>query len=942
MILPPGVKVRYRWWHVAILVAVLAAEQYLRGARVHPDGVVLAEPTTTTFLIGVGLALIAGLLLADTVKNPLDGEKPTTLHQRGSFTNWLLSGKEQIQPVFCWAGDRKIKKEKVKGGKGFGSSQKQDVFFEMGLHVLANNGPYRCLSRIVQRGEVLWEGPITPDSHPSGSVISLGTEGSFAVYWGEKDQPVNTILGDKSRLGVSSRWPRYFYIHWIEKRLGTNAVWPVLEYECSKVPEFSEALLPSTSAFIPATDSLSGPVRSIVAFQSGGEGSGYFEVDGDRTGEFKPKAHFELSGNSLADGKYEVLTTEVVLTPSGMFSFVTTTRVFPVGGTVGGDDQGTMQTYVSDGNEGVNPAHLIAEALYAPWPLGLGLDSDQTGPQAFDLDQLDAIGVLAEAEGIHRAGIFGAQGQKAEGLIGSLLQDLGVMVPIDTSSGRIGFIAIREPSGTLPNIPVEMLVRKQPTKKKRRGPKRIDNILFTFRDRTRNYNDMTVAVDDDGTPEFTEYKKARKVAIKGYNLLEACGPIGERRSQEELNPGAAFDIVATRDARSLVPGDAITVEGIRSVVRVNSSTFDPRDEEVTLECMPDYFGVPATDFVIPDGGGPPAAVGTEPDAIFNFAELTEYLLGSEPQTLVPLRIRANSQVSEAFIHISRDNVSYVNVSQETGLVTGGLLATALEADGPWESATGPTIDALGPDIAEALDLSGDPTNWRLGRQLCVIVSTAGVEFCYVQNLTAIGGGQYTLDGFIRGRFETERLAHPAGAEVYVLEETDVGVVQDLLLEPDEDLYMKSQPYGGTGLLPLSQVAPVGRVQKGRGVRPMPCGALRVSAPFASNAYETGDDVTFRWNYQSAEVPGTAAGLQNYGQPHGTSPSPGTFLLKILTLADSEVASIGVDAVNGPVEHTVSNAELVAALGSEVSFKAQVVSVANGLESDPVEITVEFI
>jgi hypothetical protein len=202
--------------------------------------------------ISIGISLLAGMLLKKKVKSPLD-DKPTTLTTRGSYVPWLL-GQRVIAPVFAWAGQRNSKKEKLKdGGKGIGgvSDSKTKVFYEAGWHQICI-GPVDELYQIRQNGAVIFEGPISRTSHPSGSLVELADrEGSFYIYWGEEDQPVNTFLGDAARVGISSRWAGLCYVVWWRKRLGPSPQWPQLEYVINVKPR--STLLEDSEGYCPAT-----------------------------------------------------------------------------------------------------------------------------------------------------------------------------------------------------------------------------------------------------------------------------------------------------------------------------------------------------------------------------------------------------------------------------------------------------------------------------------------------------------------------------------------------------------------------------------------------------------------------------------------------------------------------------------------------------------------
>ncbi len=182
-------------------------------------------------LLGVGLSLVAGMLLKPKPKSGLADKEPTTLTTRGSVLPRIL-GRRRTGPLFGWAGDRSSKSDSGRGGKGLfgGATAKQKVFYEVGWHQLTV-GPAYGIYQIWQDGKPILPAPIFAGSNPSGTTVSCGDEGDFDIYWGEALQPVNTLLADVSRVGVASRWPRVCYVVWNKKRLGPSPRWPVLEYD---------------------------------------------------------------------------------------------------------------------------------------------------------------------------------------------------------------------------------------------------------------------------------------------------------------------------------------------------------------------------------------------------------------------------------------------------------------------------------------------------------------------------------------------------------------------------------------------------------------------------------------------------------------------------------------------------------------------------------------
>lgn len=931
---------RLRYWH--LLIGGLCAQAIYEHHYVPPAE---GEPKTALLEIGlvllsIGLSLLAAKLLAPDTDSMLKDDKPTTLAKRGAWITWHM-GIRRVGPIFTWAGNRRKTKEEVEGGKkGIGGDDPEiTIWRENGWHVLAV-GPCYALHRILQSGKPIFDGPITKDSHPSGSYIDLGNEGGFRIYWGEPDQDVNTWLGDANRVGVSSRWPYHCYVVWDDKRLGPAAVWPLLDYELEKRPV--NTFLSQTDPIIESDFALTGETVDIFDVDTSGP-TDKFILKGAHADIMPADTVVRLTGNALSDRDLTVLYSELFAVHLGGFIFTIRTRVhFTDGALTGADDNGTLQAYEFTTSPGINGAHAIASMIFDTWPQGLGLPTVPTDRFAFfDLDSLEDLGTLIGPAGENlKTSWLAKNGETVTQILGTGLQDLGVMMPMDPASGLIIFQPLREPTGTLPRIRDDLLVGKLPEVETLHGDQPTDRLTFSFPDRDLTDRDATIAVMEDGQVSRLETQHAKNVQITITTDFPTASKIAQRRSQEELAGGAAIRLQTNRATRTLIPGQALTVDALSEVMRVVSVGLDTEANEVELTLMADIFGVPLTPFTDdqpPDTGN---IKPVDPDLLKTVLEVPEYELGADAQTVIVPRIRAHDQIGFAWVHISRDNVTYKVQDRETDLHTGGLANEAIPDDGLMLLENGPTFEALGPDISIVQDLTGDLTNWRLGRQICVISSSAGTEFCFLRNITAQGGDTWRLDGLIRARWDTEMLDHPAGAKIFIFDRDDILRVQDILLEPNEDLYAKTQPVAG-GTLPLESDAPVGLVLYGKAKagRPVPIGGLTVTAPDLVNAYGTGQDVTVRWDYGTPQTPSTGAGLQGAGTPISSYPSPDEdFQLEILTLADV------VQHTEFPTTNTATftNTEIQTYLGSELSFKVRVRQRRGGLLSDAKTIIVEKI
>jgi hypothetical protein len=836
----------------------------------------LAYAELAYLVIAVGLSILAGQLLKPKQSFARD-DKPTTLAQRGAYAPRII-GRRRVGAIFAWAGDRSSHKEAVPGGKGsfLFPGAKQEVFSESGWHLLCV-GPAEKLHRIYQNGEIIFEGPITIDSHPSGSTIDLGNEGRFRIYWGSLNQSINTDLGDPTRVDVTSRWPGLCYVHWIGKRLGTSATWPLLDYVVECRP--SQTYLSNTPAYMEPTRTLSDDVLTLTEVVNGGPGIGYIRFFGDVSRYLKPGRQVRIEGNAMGDQDLEVLRTTLVNEPDPMNPFVilTFTHLFVTTSIAGSDNNGTVTPYDEAEDDGINLAHTIADLLFSPWPHGGGMPQDEV-----DMDSLEELGELIVAENI-RGSTLAKDGEQCDAVIASILQDLGCMFPFDPDTGLLRFSPIREPSGTLPIISADLIVDEEPEIENLHLSPIIDRPVFEFTDRLNNYRTMTLGVSDDGTATLELNHRNRSVQIANTVNFDTAARIVVRRAQEELAGAALLTIKANRAARYLKPGQAVVVDGIDEVCRVmNNHPADPLSGKTELKVNTDFYGVPLSDFIADPGNTGSTPVEAEQDPGFAVYEVPEFILAGQPQTVVFLRQRAHANVVGANLHISRDDVTYTFGAQDRSLMAGGVLLEALPDTADFVIAQGPTFTTSGPDntTPPMLDLSGDLISWQNGRQMAVING----ELFYVQKVTAVSGSTYRLDGLLRARLDTVRESHAIGDRVYVLQNEDGVPIQDVLIEPEVTLYGKSQPFG-TGQVALDTIGPVTVDLYGKGVRPMPVPADTIRNTVAGNRvvyWPNGATMTISWSWFSPRAGLSGAGHIGAGTIQAPVAPEGDFVVEILT------------------------------------------------------------
>lgn len=536
------------------------------------------------------------------------------------------------------------------------------------------------------------------------------------------------------------------------------------------------------------------------------------------------------------------------------------------------------------------------------------------------------------------ASVYAKDGEEAQEAVGKIMQDHGLFLSWDVTDGEFKLDRLRVPATktvlaadqvNAPRAEIEVLHIERP----------VDRLLFQFQDADRQFRETSIGITEAGQADYLEVQRARKVDIATVVNFEAAQVLAERRSQEELGGGVTLRITAGRDARLLRAGDVIEVPGIPQLLRVVEVTRDVNSGQVEINAVPDFYGVPSATYTGPagGGGGTGGGAGTAPenDLLFRIVEVPALAMGAAavPTIIVP-RLRYDATHLYADVHLSLDNVTYVQLGREQNTALGGTLLDAIDASDAWVIETGPEFTAVGPDVADAQDFSADLPNWRVGRQVAVI----GGEFFFVREVVPVSGSTYRLDGLIRARFGSRRATHAIGAEVYVFPDTLLQDFVDAAFLPGQTIYIKTQPYNTTGPVSLAGVTAESAVLRGEGIVPLRPSAGRVTAPFKGVlVYNTGDDIDIEWAYSSLLVPGTGAGMQGAGNATGVSGVQGEFEIRFLTTGDVLERTV----TQAGTTYTYTNANIISDFGSEQDIKVQIRNVNGGYRSDPLEFTIAF-
>jgi len=916
--------------HVFLGTATACALDFLTKSPAPKQEVSYAWVQIGLLILSIALSYLAGKLLASKKKPKFD-DRITTIANRGAYIPRVI-GRRKMGCIFAWAGGRYTRKEKQEGGKGsLFAGPKGTVYVEHGWHIICM-GPAHKLHAITQNGEPLFVGPITSDSHPSGSTIDLGKEGTFRIFWGEFDQPPNTFLGNADRVTVESRWPGLCYIEWQNKRLGPAAMWPTIEYEIECRTQ--STILTDTPAYMEPTRVLDGNnTPDVYDVVPGAANVGYFEFGSNITSQFQPGQQIRLTSHTgMVDQDATLLRTEIRIDPVYLYTFAGVdvyrydyyTQFYLDVAVVGNTNDGNIQGYTEAADDGINPAHILAEFLFLGD--GYGQNNDQ---DLYDMQSLEDLGTLAVTENM-RCSVVAQDGVTYQEMIGGMLIDLGVFLSTDYTTGLLKFVPIREPVGTLAVIG-EALQTALPEISVQHADLPVTNVAYSFKDRTHQYEDTTVGADNDGMATQVGVQRTEINQIISTINPQTANVMAERRQQEALAGGAQIVQPANRSTRQMIPGVACYSDGVDEVLRLLTVESDPLSGEVKLQVVTDFYGTPLSTFQQNPGLPEPIATPTDPDPQVAVVEVPEYLLqGSQTQTLLIPRIRDDQGVSGADIHISRDDTTFTLIGRDLTIMTGGVLIDSMTNLDYQQPTTSYQFTAVGDDIDDVLDLSADLTSWCNGRQLAILVdpATGAYEICYLKKVTAVSGTTYTLDGIIRARYDTPQQTFGAGDYVFIVQNDDGLLVQDILLEPEVAIFAKSQPFGTGGQIPLDEVGSVALALYGKGVRPVTVANIRNDTGLLT--YAAGADMQIAWDYFTPRTAGSGAGFQGAGSAASDAAPEGDFLVEILDASSTLIRQFNQSTAGYTYTFAQRNTDFT---GDPASLKFRITQLRGGFSSD---------
>jgi hypothetical protein len=552
--------------------------------------------------------------------------------------------------------------------------------------------------------------------------------------------------------------------------------------------------------------------------------------------------------------------------------------------TIGGDDYS-----VATDNVGVNPAHALWHLLTAPPPWGCGAD-----PATLDLDAFQALGVAC-ADRHLAINLVAADGTAAVEMVASVLEDCGIAFP--EVEGRIS-PRLLVPESTVPTLP-SSLTSSTPTERTIAASQAaVARAVYSFENIANAFAEQDRVAEADAYPDAAGGRRTeQRIPLATVCHHQVAAQVIERRQREALAGATGVRLEAARGAAYLAAGDVFALPS-GEVLRVLATEYDPDRGVVVIDAVADPYRVEGlSDADDPTFADDPADTAPAVDPTAEWLETPRELsVGLAGLAVIVARVPAHSYILGAIVHLSDDDASYADIGRATGNAFGGQLCETLPRS--WDNVTaGPRFLVTGGDADGVLDLTGASSRFESGEQLVII----GREILFVDGVTAISETVYQLGALRRGRYGTTPKAHAVGESAIIIPLASLVSNVSPLLSVGSTYYLKPQPYTAAGAVDLTSVSPIDHRYDGHQRAPLPAhdGALQA-------AFTTGNDATVEWTATTTgelgEVP-----IERFEVD----------LVALGTLAVADTLTITSPSA-GANTRTITNAEMVAAFGSEPS------------------------
>ena len=429
---------------------------------------------------------------------------------------------------------------------------------------------------------------------------------------------------------------------------------------------------------------------------------------------------------------------------------------------------------------------------------------------------------------------------------------------------------------------------------------------------------------------------SKTIQLASFTTNENAVWAAKHQLQKESYPFAFIDVPVNRNLFRLQVGDCFKFSyskyGISNMIcrilQIEEENLE--SEKIVIHAVEDIFGISnvATEYSDPEDNTikPPSYVLT---AFTHQRVLEAPYVFSEEVKVVPLACRETDQDLGFDVYMSVDGGdSYLSVDRAANIQPYGTLVAKYPATTyTIDDVSGFEIDFVaGADLIETATW---PDIFSADRNSALL----GDEIISFQSITPVSGDRYKVEGIIRGRFGTQKVAHAIDEEFYFVSQNLILLDHPEIL-PGVSRKFKLVPYNIKCFGDISAATAIDLNIEGESKKPyIPINFL---ANGSSKVARYSTDIVLTW---SPRYRGKGAGIGSPGIVLADADREGYFEVEVWVASVKMRTTTAIDAVTWTYTETMNTTDN-GSLASEVLFKLLNYRTEDGVlyESDQVEVT----
>jgi len=573
-----------------------------------------------------------------------------------------------------------------------------------------------------------------------------------------------------------------------------------------------------------------------------------------------------------------------------------------------------------------------AMAVFLEWwtnkRFGLGLSTD-----LLDLTALNTVATAITNAGFGLSPFVDRQ-QPARQMFTELLQYFDGWLRSNAGKLQVG---VNSPAADPSLLPVldESNLTEEPDLKPDGYSLTFNRTNVTYSNRLRYFKESAVTWIDNANLQITGAPIEQTLARTWITVAFVARLAAAAAGQVAGIPTLTGQLKALQNAvKNLYPGDLVKLNYADYVsaliLRLTEKNLPDAASAVTdLSFAEDRSGAASVLYVSPDEvWAQEQDLESEaiPTSQSTIVELPQGLIGDYTITLSPLAAPADL-VSDSFAiwRAPTETGNYKQIGLDPNFAIFGVLAAAYPANTlVIDDFVGMLVD-FDPFSVDNLGSILEPD--AIIEDTLVFVDG---EIMSLRDVTPVSSLRYKLTGLVRGREDTVRQYHSAGASVYIIARSQLYNLRKNYFSNGSTHSFKYQPTVAGNPIDISTIDPLSPYTvTARSKRPLPPIDVAINGAFAGFNWSSGSDILFAWRLSSWDRPiygdwfnmwGNAfddSKVRTYIEIWATTGSP-TKPVRKLTLND------GVESATYP------NAQLVSDFGSEPSqFQVKIWSNRSG-------------